>query len=100
MSGRPLTVAVDGVTVVLELDDETRAQIVRAVGTAKRARERQMERAVAKHLAEHPNDRANAVCRSLPFRRADVLSAVRRLRARERPVPEPGTGTSDEVAEW
>ena len=49
---------------------------------------------VAAYLTAHPTASANAVSRSVEGRRSDVLRAVRTLRERVRPVPEPGNHAS------
>lgn len=99
MSGRVVKLVVDGAAIEVELDEPTAARICRAVQSARRARQRQLERAVRGSRTQHPEASANQKVRAVGGRRADVLAAFRAisvagigeaastLDAGERPVP-------------
>jgi hypothetical protein len=104
-------VLVRGERVEVELDQETFGRVCAAVEAAKEARRSALGRAVRAYLRRNPEATANEVADAVYGRRQEILRAVRAARAAgaasatrsvaggdERPVPEPGTGSADEVA--
>lgn len=90
---------IDGQTVDLMLDDSALAEVRDAIARREARRRRDLDRAVRDYLREHPAASKNEIAREISRRRAEVLSAVDRVReaskstsgigALRRPVPAP-----------
>jgi hypothetical protein len=93
MSGRPSEDAIERIR-------ELNAEIARLLDPGKPCR-RDLGPLVAYTAivrADHPDWSRNTVAASVPFRRSDVLRAVKLLEAARRVVPEPGNHDGEPVA--